>query len=266
MVTKIIGILNVTPDSFFDGNEKQSVSQLTAKAVAMAQAGATFIDIGGESTRPQSKDVSIEEELNRVIPVFKELKKYPKIKLSIDTTKPEVAREALKLGASMVNDVSGLQNEKMRTIVAAYQTPCILMHSFGPIRPMTFDPSKDMLFEVLSFFKKRTKECIASGIKKENIILDPGIGFGKTLEQNLDLLRNLDQLTSLGFPLCIGHSRKSFIGKLLGSQSNPLPPEDRLEGTLAISIYCASKGVDYLRVHDVKETARALKVFSIFNE
>ncbi len=259
---QIMGVLNVTPDSFFNGNKYFDLKKAVTHAEEMAMQGAEIIDLGGESTRPGAEALPLEEELKRTIPVIKELRKKIKIAISIDTYKSEVARQALDCGAKMVNDISGLRfDEQMVEIVGKYQAPVIIMHMQGTPRNMQENPEyNDVVKEIYTFFEERINFCLNAGIKKENILLDPGIGFGKTVEHNLEILRRLNEFHSLGYPLVLGTSRKSFIGKILDPSGKGLPPEERLEGSIASYVWAVIKGADILRVHDVKEAKRAVKV------
>lgn len=253
--TKIMGVLNVTPDSFSDGGKFNTIQNAVTQAQRLVREGADVVDIGGESSRPGSEPVSVEEELKRIIPVFEALEGSIAVPLSIDTLKPEVAEAALKRGATIVNDISGLCNEKMREVVAQFNATAVIMHMQGVPKDMQLDPEyEDVVEDVKQFFKERIAKANEAGIR--NIILDPGIGFGKTLNHNLTLLRCLDEFTELGYPILVGTSRKSFIGALTGDA----PINDRLEGTLASVVLAAEYGATWVRVHDVREVDRALKV------
>lgn len=256
--TYIMGILNVTPDSFSDGslyfNEKKAIEH----ALRLVEEGADIIDIGGESTRPGSEPVPIEEEIRRTIPVIRALSKEIKIPISIDTYKAEVARQALDAGASMVNDISGLRfDPDMPRIVAEYDVPVIIMHIKGRPKDMQVNPVYEALIpEIMDYLRISIRLAIKFGIKEDRIIIDPGIGFGKTFEHNLEIINNLKEFTLLEKPVAIGVSRKAFIGKILGD----LPPQERLEGTaaaVAISIY---NGANIVRVHDVKSMVRVARI------
>ena len=255
--TLIMGILNVTPDSFYDGGRYSNFKQAVERALQMVEEGADIIDIGGESSRPGANPVGEKEELERVIPVIKKLASRIKALISIDTYKAGVAKEAIDVGASMVNDISALRmDEKMANIVKSSGVPICLMHMQGSPRNMQKNPRyKDVVSEIFAFLKERIDFCEQAGIDIEKTIVDPGIGFGKTVLHNLEILKNLDQFRSLGRPIMIGVSRKSLIGKVL-----ELEPEERLEGSLASAIWCMMKGASILRVHDVKETKRAVKM------
>ncbi len=252
---KIMGILNVTPDSFSDGGKYLSVEKAVERAREMVKEGADIIDIGGESSRPFSEPVSEEEEMKRVLPVIEELQDL-KIPISIDTYKPRVAEEALKRGVSMVNDIYGLRKEGMAEIVRDYDAAIVIMHMKGEPKNMQLNPSyEDTIGEIAKFLRKRIEFALKKGIKEEKIIIDPGIGFGKRVEDNLRILKYLDSFKSLGFPILIGASRKSYMGKLLD-----LPVEERLESTIASDVIASLKGASIIRVHDVKENLRAIRM------
>jgi dihydropteroate synthase len=255
--TAIMGVLNVTPDSFYDGGRHLETNHAIARGVAMAAAGADLIDIGGESTRPGAAAVSEAEELSRVLPVMQGLRREISTAISIDTYKSAVARAALDAGADMINDISALRfDPEMVSLVAREKVPVILMHMQGTPRTMQADPSyADVVREVRDFLADRLYEAMDAGIAPETVILDPGIGFGKTLEHNLQLLRGLTILAALGQPLLVGVSRKAFIGKILD-----LEPDHRLEGSLAATVAAALCGANLVRVHDVAESLKALRV------
>lgn len=258
--TYIMGIVNLTPDSFSgDGfYGERFIDNALNYATLLVEWGADIIDIGGESTRPNSEEVSVEEEKRRVIPVLKRMVKELDVPISVDTSKPEIAEEALHIGASMINDVWGLRRgEKMGELVKKYNIPVVIMHSIdgkGGKPPENY--YKELVSDILEFFYERVNYALSLGIKRDNIILDPGIGFGKGLKENIEIIKNINIFKSLGYPVLIGPSRKSFIGEILD-----LPPIERVEGT--ISSVCASieRGVDIVRVHDVKEVKRAVKVY-----
>ena len=249
--TYIMGILNVTPDSFSDGGQFNELDVAVKHAKEMLEEGADIIDIGAESTRPGSKEVSAEEELDRLLPIIKKLVVEVKAPLSIDTYKASVADECLKNGAHMINDVWGLQRDKdMAAVIAKHNVPVTIMHN-----QIGTEYTTDIVEEICRFLRNSINLALEAGIKPENIILDPGIGFGKTSGQNMEVMDRLDELNYLGYPVLLGTSRKSMIGKILD-----LPPEERVEGTVATSVMGAIKGVDIVRVHDVVENYRALKV------
>lgn len=250
----IMGILNVTPDSFSDGGRFLSPDAAVKRALIMEKEGADIIDVGGESSRPGAEPVPVEEELRRVIPVLERLRGKLRIPISIDTTKAEVAEAALRAGASIVNDISALRfDPAMASVVAEFGAGLVLMHMLGTPKTMQQAPHyEDVVREVREFLAERALYAQSQGIPREAIAVDPGIGFGKTVEHNLELLRRLPELVELGFPVLVGPSRKSFIGAVLG-----LGVEERLEGTLAACAVAVVRGADILRVHDVREVRRA---------
>jgi len=253
----IMGILNVTPDSFSDGGLFDDTDSALDRIAAMVSGGAGIIDIGGESTRPGSDPVSEQEELDRVLPVLDQaVAEYPDTFFSIDTTKYQVAEEALKRGVHLVNDVSGLKNPRLVDLCVEYDGGYILMHTQGNPKIMQQHPEyDDVVNDLFLFFKERI--AIAENKGLGNIIIDPGIGFGKTLQHNVDLLSALETFKSLGHPVMVGASRKSMIGKLLGGR----PPDDRVIGTVAVHYHALLNGASIIRVHDVKEAADSLAVY-----
>ncbi len=257
--TLIMGILNVTPDSFSDGGKFFSVDDAVKHAIQMEKEGADIIDIGGESTRPGAEQISLEEEMNRVIPVVEELVNKIKIPISIDTYKSEIAKKTIDIGASMINDITALRgNEKLADIVAGYNIPVCLMHMKGSPQNMQINPEyDDVVKEIIDFLRERSEYAISKGIKKENIVVDPGLGFGKRtgegIEDNWEILERLSEFKILGYPIMIGASRKTFIGNIYGKNS-PLPVSERLEGSLEVASLAVKNGADIIRVHDVKET------------
>jgi len=261
--TLVMGTLNVTPDSFSDGGLYFSVGKAVEHALSMEQQGADIIDIGGESTRPGAEPISLEEEMDRVLPVIEQLVGTIRIPLSIDTYKSEIARRALGLGVDMVNDISALRGDaKLAEVAAEYDVPICLMHMKGKPRNMQINPAyDDVVKEICGFLKERTDHARSCGIKKENIIIDPGLGFGKRtgkgIEDNCEILHRLSELKCLGFPIMIGTSRKTFIGNVCGEKT-PLPVSERLEGSLAAASIAVLNGADIIRVHDVKETRRVV--------
>jgi dihydropteroate synthase len=253
-----MGILNATPDSFSDGGMYDAVPSALDRIHIMLQEGASIIDIGGESTRPGADPVSEEEELERVIPILKKaIPTFQDAIYSIDTTKYEVAKQALELGVQILNDVSGLEKEpKFADLCAEHGATYILMHAQGDPKTMQKNPSyKDVVEDLFSFFEKKIEVLNGKGVK--NIILDPGIGFGKTLEHNLKLLAHLDKFKKFDFPVLVGASRKSMIGSILDGR----PADDRLTGTIAVHYHSLMKGADILRVHDVKEASDSIRIF-----
>lgn len=249
--TYIMGILNVTPDSFSDGGSYTSIEKALNHAKEMIDSGADIIDLGGESTRPGHQIVDAKEELRRVLPVVKELKKQLNVKVSVDTYKSIVAEETLKLGADMINDVWGLRKDpNMASVIAKYDAHVCIMHNQDGT-----DYDKDIMESIKEFLIESIKIAKSAGIDDRKIVLDPGIGFGKTLEQNIEVMARLDELKDLGYPILLGTSRKSMIGKILD-----LEPKDRVEGTIATTVLGIKSGVDIVRVHDVLENIRAIKV------
>ena len=261
--TIIMGVLNVTPDSFSDGGEHFSVDDAVKHAFSMEKNGADIIDIGGESTRPGATSISVKEEMDRIIPVIEQIIGEISVPISIDTYKSEIAKNALDLGVDMINDISALQVDKnLAGIVAEYEVPICLMHMKGNPKSMQINPVyDDVVKEIYDFLKERAEFAIFCNIKKENIIVDPGIGFGKRtggeIEDNCEILRRLYELKDLGFPIMIGASRKKFIVNVCGDD-DPLPVSDRLEGSLAAACLAVANGADIVRVHDVKETRRCV--------
>ncbi|WP_286235923.1 dihydropteroate synthase [Thalassotalea sediminis] len=251
-----MGILNVTPDSFSDGGKYTAVNTALEQVERMIDAGASIIDIGGESTRPGAVDVVLAEELQRTIPVIEAIKERFDIAVSIDTSKALVMKEAILAGADLVNDVRALQEEGCLEVVANSNVPVCLMHMQGQPRTMQSNPQyQDLLVDIMGFFEQRVAACQQVGIGKERILLDPGFGFGKTLEQNYRLLANLSQFKKLGFPLLSGTSRKSMIGNLLNREVN-----ERLAGSLATAMLAVQQGASIIRVHDVQETVDTIKI------
>ena len=249
--TYIMGILNVTPDSFSDGGNFNNIDAAIKHAREMIEDGVDIIDIGGESTRPGHKYVEADEEIQRVTPVIKELKKEINVPISIDSYKSKVAEEALKLGVEMINDVWGLKKDKdMAKIVAKYDAHVCIMHNQDGT-----DYNEDIMESIKKSLNESISIALKAGVKKDKIVLDPGIGFGKTFEQNLEVLKRLDELNDLGYPILLGTSRKSVIGNVLNVE-----PKERLEGTIATTVLGVRDGVDIVRVHDVKENLKAAKM------
>lgn len=259
---QVMGILNITPDSFSDGGKFTSHTQALSQVEKMIADGATIIDIGGESTRPGASDVSEEDELTRVIPVLKAIKARFNVKVSIDTSKANVMKAAIANGADIINDVRALQNKDCLQVVAQSDVPVCLMHMQGAPRTMQNNPVyDDVVQDIIDFFNLRIAACIDAGIARERIILDPGFGFGKTLEQNYHLLANFSKFSSLKLPLLAGLSRKSMIGNLLKREVN-----ERLAGSISAALIAAQQGAHIIRVHDVQETVDALKLFKAVND
>lgn len=249
--TYIMGILNVTPDSFSDGGNYTNVEIAVKHAQEMIEDGADIIDVGGESTRPGHKFVSVEEEIKRIAPVIKTLKKSINIPISIDTYKSQVAEEALKLGVEMINDVWGLAyDEEMANVIGKYDASVCIMHNQEGT-----DYDKDIIDSIKEFLQSSIDKALKAGVKKEKIVLDPGIGFGKTFEQNLEVLRRLDEFKTLGYPILLGTSRKSVLGNIVGGE-----PRERTEATVATTVCGIRDGVEIVRVHDVKENLQAAKI------
>lgn len=255
--TLVMGILNVTPDSFSDGGKYINRDDAISHGIKLAAEGSDIIDIGGESTRPGAEPLSLEDELNRVIPVIKELAKEVQIPISIDTYKSEVAREALNAGASIINDISGLKSDdKMAGIAAEYDVPVVVMHIKGTPRDMQINPHyENMMSEVRNSLAESVNIALNAGVDKNKIIVDPGIGFGKDLMDNFSLIKNLDYFKSLGHFILIGPSRKSFLWKTLD-----VSPDETIEATAAAVTACIMAGADIVRIHDVKEVMNAVKV------
>ncbi|WP_456408369.1 dihydropteroate synthase [Thiolapillus sp.] len=252
----VMGILNVTPDSFSDGGRFLHADTAIAQAMQMAEDGAAIIDVGGESTRPGASPVSVQEELDRVIPVIQALRANLPIPVSIDTSKPEVMAAAVQAGAGLINDVNALRSNGALEQAAKLDVPVCLMHMQGQPDTMQHAPRYDnVLGEVSAFLSERLDACIEQGIACEHILIDPGFGFGKTLEHNLELLRRLRELEKLGCPLLVGLSRKSMLGTLTGRE-----PEQRVAASVAAALLAVERGASIVRVHDVAETVDALKV------
>ncbi len=257
----VMGVLNVTPDSFSDGGRYVSVEQALRRALAMAAEGADIIDVGGESTRPGAAAVSAEEELGRVIPVIEAIRRELDLPVSLDTSRPEVMAAGCAAGADMLNDVRALQLPGALEMAARLGVPVCLMHMQGRPENMQADPHyQDVVADVCAFLRARIAAARGAGIAERSLILDPGFGFGKTLEHNLALLAGLPKLCELGYPVLAGLSRKSLLGKLLGRE---LP--ERLPGSLALALLAAERGADILRVHDVAPTVDALTVWAAVN-
>lgn len=259
---QVMGILNVTPDSFSDGGQFASIDNALKQAEQMIEQGASIIDIGGESTRPGAADVLVEEELSRTIPVIKAIKQRFNINVSIDTSKAQVMAEAIVAGADLINDVRALQEPGCLEIVGQSSLPVCLMHMQGQPRTMQHNPQyEDLIGDIKQFFEQRIEDCHEHGIEKERIILDPGFGFGKTVEQNYRLLANLTCFDDFNMPILSGTSRKSMIGKLLERDV-----EQRLAGSLTTALLAVERGASIIRVHDVQETMDAIKILQITHQ
>ena len=258
----VMGVLNVTPDSFSDGGRFLDVDKAVEHGIRMAADGAAIIDIGGESTRPGAESVSPDEQIKRVIPVIGELSRKIDVPISIDTCNFEVAKAAIKAGAGVINDITALGDERMGLLAAEQKVPVVLMHMQGKPTTMQIEPAYvDVVSEVAEFLAGRAKWAQSFGIAKEKIIIDPGIGFGKTLEHNLLLLKNIKKLAATGYRVLVGTSRKRFIGELTGKKN----PADRLFGTAATVALCAFSGASIVRVHDVAEMVDVVKVINAIN-
>lgn len=252
-----MGILNITPDSFSDGGKFASKEQIIARVKSMIEAGVDIIDIGGESTRPFACPVSVEQELKRVIPAIQLIRQHCSLPISIDTTKAVVARQAIVAGANIVNDISGLRfDQEMVKVVCKYNASVIIMHMQGTPADMQVKPTYgDVMAETISFLKERIEWAGSHGVKRHRIIVDPGIGFGKSVTHNLTILKHLTDLKSLGCLIMVGHSRKAFIGKLLDLEVN-----DRDVASAVLSAICVINGASIVRVHDVRKTVQAIKL------
>lgn len=251
---RIMGVINTTPDSFSDGGRFDTIEKAFAQAQSMLATGVDILDIGGESTRPDSKSVAQDEELARTIPLIRAVREVSDIPISIDTNKAAVMRAAVEAGATIINSVWALRLENSLQVAAELGVPVCLMHMQGSPETMQRNPSyRDVVVEVLDFLRERVDAALAAGIARDNIIVDPGFGFGKTVEHNLLLLRNLPRFRELGYPVLVGMSRKGTIGAILDK-----PADQRLYGSVAIAVMAAMLGADILRVHDVAETYDAL--------
>jgi dihydropteroate synthase len=255
---RVMGIVNVTPDSFSDGGEHATTDAAIAHGLRLAEEGADILDIGGESTRPGAQDVPLEEELRRVIPVIEGLARATTLPISIDTSKPEVMRAAIAAGAGMINDVYGLRREGALDAAASLDVPVVLMHMLGEPRSMQDTPQyDDVVADVHRFLAERIFAAEMAGIPKARIVVDPGFGFGKHKDDNLALLAQLDRIAELGVPVLAGLSRKRTIGELTGRED----PHDRVSGSVAAHLIAAQRGAKLVRVHDVAATVDALKVW-----
>ncbi len=256
--TAVMGILNVTPDSFSDGGLFRGRDAAVRHAEDMVRAGADVIDVGGESSRPGAEPVSLQQELDRVLPVVEVLAGALSVPVSIDTTKPEVMRAAVSAGAGLVNDISALRAPGALETAAELGVPVCLVHMRGEPRTMQQDPVyDDVVAEVAQFLGERRAACVAAGIDPQRLLVDPGIGFGKTAAHNLALLRGLERLAALGAPVLVGLSRKSFLGRIPG-----LPPGERVHASVALALFAVERGARIVRVHDVAPTVQALRAFA----
>jgi len=261
--TAIMGIINVTPDSFSgDGLYGLNKEEIIGYAERLVGEGADMIDVGGESSRPGAKAVPVKEEISRIIPVIKLLAKRIKVPLSVDTRKPEVAKQALDNGAVILNDISGLRNVKMVKLVAKYRAGVVIMHMKGNPRTMQRRPVyKSLVAEIIEYLDRAINMAVSAGVNREKIIIDPGIGFGKLTEHNLEILKELKSFKVLGRPILVGPSRKAFIGKILN-----LPPQERIFGTVSACVLAAQNRANIVRVHDVQAVKQALKVADRVNK
>jgi len=258
-----MGILNITPDSFSDGGQFLATEDAIRQALTMVEDGADIIDIGGESTRPGADEVSIDDELARVLPVIESLRQQSDVTISIDTSKAEVMRAAVGAGANMINDVAALQMENAMQAAVELDVSVCLMHMQGEPRTMQQSPeyTAGVVYEVKTFLADRMEAAISAGIRKTNLLIDPGFGFGKTLQHNYQLLAGLNELSDLGLPVLVGLSRKSMIGNVLNTDV-----DDRLAGSLAAAVIAVRNGATVLRVHDVRETAQAMAIINACND
>lgn len=255
--TKIMGILNVTPDSFYSSSRNGSLDVAVNRALKMIEDGADILDIGGESTRPGSDPVTLQEEIDRVVPVIERIRERNRdIIISVDTYRAKTAEAAIKAGADIINDISAMMfDEDMHRVIRAYNVPIILMHTKGTPKNMQKNPHYDnVIRELMSYFKERIEYSNKNGISMDKLIIDPGVGFAKLYEHNIELIKNIGLFHELELPILLAVSRKASIGIALGN----LPPEERLEGTLAVSCYAAMQKIEMVRVHDVLENKRVL--------
>ena len=254
---QVMGIVNMTPDSFSDGGNYNNLDDAMRRVDSMIQSGATFIDVGGESTRPGAAEVSVEEELDRVIPLVEKIARYFDVWISVDTSKPQVMTESAKAGAHLINDIRALTEPDAIEAAAKTQLPVCIMHMQGDPKTMQNAPhyQQDIYQEVDQFFTQHINRCVSAGIEREKIILDPGFGFGKTLQHNYRLLAKLNNFHHFGLPLLVGMSRKSMIGQVLN-----VAPQERMIGSVSCAVIAAMQGAQIIRVHDVKETFDALRI------
>lgn len=254
---QVMGIVNMTPDSFSDGGNYNNLDDAMRRVDSMIQSGATFIDVGGESTRPGAAEVSVEEELDRVIPLVEKIARYFDVWISVDTSKPQVMTESAKAGAHLINDIRALTEPGAIEAAAKTQLPVCIMHMQGDPKTMQNAPhyQQDIYQEVDQFFTQHINRCVNAGIAREKIILDPGFGFGKNLQHNYRLLAKLNNFHHFGLPLLVGMSRKSMIGQVLN-----VAPQERMVGSVSCAVIAAMQGAQIIRVHDVKETFDALRI------
>lgn len=252
----VMGILNATPDSFSDGGKFNTGEAAISHALEMLRDGADIIDIGGESTRPGAVEVSVDKEIERVVPIIQMLRQQSDVCISIDTCKPEVMRAAVQAGANLINDVNGLREQGALAVCAELDVPVCIMHMQGQPRTMQNAPEYvNVVEDIKLFLSDRVEACLAAGIKRENIIIDPGFGFGKSVQHNFQLLNNLNEFETLGLPILVGLSRKSMLGAILNTSV-----DERLHASVAAAVLAWTKGAKIFRVHDVKPTVNALKV------
>lgn len=263
----IMGVINCTPDSFYAGGRDSTLSGALQTAKRMIGEGADILDVGGESSRPGSSYIDAEEEQKRVLPLIQAIRRISNMPVSVDTRKAEVAEEALNAGADIINDISALEDDKrMAGLAAERQVPVVLMHKKGDPLTMQKGPFyDDVIREIYGYLRERAEAAVESGIDAKKIILDPGIGFGKRIEDNLEIVRSLDLLVRLGYPLLVGASRKSFIGSLLGPPGAPLSAEERLIGTVTVHIFSLMRGAKILRVHDVRPHVEMRTLYTALN-
>lgn len=254
---QVMGILNITPDSFSDGGKFVTEKQILSQVKTMVEAGADIVDVGGESTRPFAQPVEVDEELNRVIPAIQIIRQHYTIPLSIDTTKAEVARRAIEAGADIINDISALRfDQEMIAVVRDHNVPVIIMHMQGTPADMQINPEYgDVMTQTVAFLQERIDWATERGVNRDRIIIDPGIGFGKTVTHNLTILKHLADLKKLNCPILVGHSRKSFIGKILDNEA-----DDRDMVSAALSAICIMSGASIVRVHDVGKTVQTVRL------
>lgn len=257
----LMGIVNVTPDSFSDGGQYYNAEQAVEHALTLQQQGAAILDVGGESTRPYSEAVAEQEELRRVVPVVERLARTARVPISIDTSKPAVAEAAVQAGAEIINDVSGFRDTQMIDVARRHQVGLCVMHMQGTPQDMQNDPQyQDVVEDIFSYLAARRDQLVDAGIAVERICLDPGVGFGKTYDHNVQLIRQAARFHDLGCPILYGHSRKGFIGKVIGD-----PDADRTAGTIGVAIRLAQQGIPLIRVHDVAAVRQALLLFDACN-
>ncbi|HUX51381.1 MAG TPA: dihydropteroate synthase [Spirochaetia bacterium] len=260
--TLVMGIVNVTPDSFYPASRSNGVTNVLDRVSDMVEAGVDILDVGGESTRPGSRPVALRDEMDRVVPAVAEIRRHFAIPISVDTRKSEVANAALDHGADLINDVSALRDDPaLAAVIAGARVPVILMHMRGAPETMQLNIHfDDTMYEIESELRERIAYAISHGIEEEQILLDPGIGFGKRISDNLRILRELPKFAAMGFPVVVGASRKGFVGAVVGGEEGTLTVEDRLSGSLAVAAYAAANGAHILRVHDVAETVHVVRM------